>query len=76
MDLPAPRVRMPGFSAEIAFQTMARRAGGGGNNSQPIEVCDCVSTCRRVKMCLLQYCYEETICDYCVSVRNCRLVYP
>jgi hypothetical protein len=28
----------------------------------------CVGECRVVKMCLLQYCYNETVCDPCAGV--------
>jgi hypothetical protein len=28
----------------------------------------CVGECRVVRMCLLQYCYNETVCDPCVRV--------
>ena len=33
------------------------------------EICVCQEGCKRVKWCLLQYCYFETVCGDCIN--NC-----
>jgi hypothetical protein len=38
-----------------------------------IKMCECSNrSCHLVTMCLLQYCYTETICDECYNCRKAR----
>ena len=72
-------MRMPGFSANAVLPSrptiiVADKAGSGsGSRSFTLEVtnlhlCYCVGACRLTKWCLLDYCYEETVCDDCAAM--------
>jgi hypothetical protein len=45
----------------------AQNEGSGSDQGTVIHMCVCVGSCRRVTMCLLNYCYTETVCDDCAN---------
>jgi hypothetical protein len=53
-------------AAMLAFIGDASAASNGGSGTV-IHMCECVGSCRLVKMCLLTYCYTETVCDDCAN---------
>jgi hypothetical protein len=54
------------FVGDVSAQ---QAAGSGSGSGTVIHMCECRGSCRPVTMCLLNYCYTETVCDDCA---NCR----
>jgi hypothetical protein len=54
--------------AFVGEASAAPNEGSGGEGSGTvIHMCVCVGSCRLVTMCLLTYCYTETVCDDCAN---------
>ena len=68
-------MRMPAFNADVGLQP----ARGGailraGLDIGDITVCKCAPACRRVTICLFNYCTEVTICDDCAYTYDCYVI--
>lgn len=64
---------MLGFVGNASAQ---QAAGSGSGSGTVIKMCECRGSCRPVTMCLLNYCYTETVCDkcmYCHPVKTARV---
>jgi hypothetical protein len=64
-------MRMPGFDAEIVLPQGTVMQKQVTLELGPARVCKCAPACKRVTMCLFQYCTEVTICDDCAYVYDC-----
>jgi len=45
----------------------APNTGHGSDTGTVIQMCVCRGSCRLVTMCLVNYCYSETVCDDCAN---------
>ena len=57
-------------AAMLAFvgDTLAApNTGHGSDTGTVIQMCVCRGSCRLVTMCLVNYCYSETVCDDCAN---------
>lgn len=62
-------------AAMLAFvgAASAETKDAGTDTGTVIKMCECSNNqCHLVTMCLLQYCYTETICDECYNCRKAR----
>jgi len=59
-----------GFVGNASAQ---QAAGSGSGSGTVIKMCECRGSCRPVTMCLLNYCYTETVCDDCANCHAQRL---
>src|SRR5262245_20772535 len=55
---------MMGFVGDVRAQ---QAAGSGSGSETVIHMCLCRGSCTLVTRCLLNYCYQETICDDCAN---------
>jgi hypothetical protein len=62
-------------AAMLAFvgDSSAETKDAGTDTGTTIKMCECSNrSCHLVTMCLLQYCYTETICDECYNCSKAR----
>jgi hypothetical protein len=59
-------------AAMLAFvgDASAQEATGSGT---VVHMCVCRGSCRLVTMCLVNYCYSETVCDDCANCHASQL---
>ena len=61
---------MLGFVGDASAQQAAGSgsdSGSGTGTGTVIHMCVCRGSCKLVTMCLLNYCYSETVCDDCAN---------
>ncbi|MGB8513173.1 MAG: hypothetical protein WCE24_10335 [Pseudolabrys sp.] len=57
---------MLGFVGDASAQ-QAAGSGSDSGSGTVIHMCVCRGSCKLVTMCLLNYCYSETVCDDCAN---------
>jgi hypothetical protein len=72
-------MRIPGYTAGVVLAQgrslgQVKQINEGGFTLGRGTICDCVAACKVVRLCILDYCTDWTVCSDCAFVTNCREV--